>query len=144
MATEEHRLANNLACRKYRKKRSVAQAMYTRSHRRANELQVPHTITLEDVQRELDRCGGYCPIYPSIKLTRGPGRSSATSPTLVTINTDLGFVPGNILVVSFKARFSRYQIIKYWNDLKLNGEFEEAVKDLTDAVTEETDSTSDE
>jgi|GEM_PF-6766596 len=135
-ATEEQRMANNIACRRYRKNCSPEQAMYARSIRRAREKEVPHDISVEDIE-----IPAVCPIL-GIPLKRSPtGRSHAASPTLVTIDYARGYVLGNIAVVSFKASYDHYAIVKWWHDTEL---INSVVKDLTDAVPEEKDSTSDE
>lgn len=111
MSTEEKRSADAARSRKYRKNRSPERAMYARSIRRAREKDVPHEITVRDI-----KIPSKCPIL-GVPLVRSKTRRvTDNSPTLVTINRSRGYVRDNIAVVSFKASYDHYAIVKWWHD----------------------------
>ena len=63
----------------------------------------------------------YCPVLTGLKLTRNKGGSSnESSPTLDKIIPSLGYVKGNIVVVSQRANVvkgnSTYEELKSWVD----------------------------
>lgn len=66
---------------------------------RAKKKRIPFRITIDDIVVP-DRC----PIL-GIKLKVGSGRGGATfrSPSLDRIVTELGYVPGNVAVISKRA-----------------------------------------
>jgi hypothetical protein len=97
------------ASKRYRGKRSVETAMFERSLRRAREKEVPHTIQPSDIKIPKE-----CPIN-GLKLVRGKGVAHSGSPTLVCVDQRLGYVPGNIVVVSFRASYNHYRITKWWH-----------------------------
>lgn len=65
--------------------------------RRAQDLSLPFSIEIEDIA-----IPDYCPVL-GIKLCRGDGHIAETSPTLDRIIPELGYVPGNIAVISNRA-----------------------------------------
>lgn len=73
--------------------------MLTAASQRARKAGVPFSLTEDDILIPT-----YCPVF-GCKLERklgskGPG---PTSPSLDRIIPDLGYVPGNIVVVSYRA-----------------------------------------
>jgi hypothetical protein len=62
---------------------------------------VPFTITESDITI-LDRC----PIL-DIPLIKGEGRRTDGSPSLYLVDAGLGYVPGNVIVMSWKAKAIR-------------------------------------
>ncbi len=73
------------------------QLMLHRAKGRAKRLKVPFNIEIKDII-----VPEYCPVFPSIKLEYN-GNLKYNSPTLDRINTKLGYVKGNIQVISWKA-----------------------------------------
>jgi hypothetical protein len=65
--------------------------------RRAVNKGVPFSITVEDI-----RIPKLCP-YLGIKLFRGEGKMCSNSPSVDEIIPGLGYVPGNVQIVSSKA-----------------------------------------
>jgi len=82
--------------------------IYRRAKIRARKLSIPFTITIEDI--EIPK---YCPVL-RIELRHGTSASRDHSPSLDRIVPALGYVPGNIIVMSKRA-----------NTLKSNGTLEE-------------------
>lgn len=78
---------------------------------RARRAKRKFTITPEDVI-----IPKYCPVF-GIKLKMSDGRVSDSSPTIDRINNKKGYVPGNIVVVSWKA--NRLKSNASLNELKL-------------------------
>jgi hypothetical protein len=61
----------------------------------------PCNLTLHDFE-----IPEYCPVL-GLKLSAGSGKQQDSSPTLDRIIPDLGYVPGNIRVISYKANRMR-------------------------------------
>jgi hypothetical protein len=57
----------------------------------------PCTLTAEDIA-----IPEFCPLL-GIRLERGVGKLSPASPSLDKIKPELGYVPGNVWVISFRA-----------------------------------------
>lgn len=64
---------------------------------RAKKLELPFTITIDDIV-----IPNFCPIL-GIELKKGEGKSHDNSPSLDRIIPSLGYVPGNIQVISYRA-----------------------------------------
>jgi len=90
---------------------NVAIYLWKYAKRRAKEKQLPVTLVLEDI-----KVPEYCPVL-GFKLIPGEGKVHDASPTLDKIIPSLGYIPGNIIVMSKKA-----------NTLKSNGTLEEHKK----------------
>jgi hypothetical protein len=72
--------------------------MLQRSRRRAKDLGLPFSLTPADVLIP-DRC----PVF-GFKLVRGSGQALADqAPSLDRIDNEKGYVPGNVIVVSWLA-----------------------------------------
>ena len=82
--------------------------LLTKAKRRAKQLKMPCTITLSDIQ-----IPEKCPAL-GIQLQINDGKASDNSPTIDRLNSSLGYIPGNIHVISHKA-----------NRIKNNSSFEE-------------------
>lgn len=65
--------------------------------RRAKEYGRPFTITPSDII-----VPEYCPVFGT-KLEFTPGKYSPNAPSLDAINPKLGYIPGNIAVISHRA-----------------------------------------
>jgi hypothetical protein len=89
---------------------------------RSKKKNIPFDITADDIE-----VTEYCPIL-GIKLSKGKGKLHDFSATIDRINPELGYVPGNVIVISHRA-----------NRLKGNGTSEELrkVADWMDAQTAE-------
>lgn len=71
--------------------------MFNQAKRRAKEQGVPFTITYDDIVFP-----EFCPVF-GVKLERGAGRPGPNSPSLDRIIPELGYVPGNVCVISHRA-----------------------------------------
>jgi hypothetical protein len=96
--------------REYRKKH-WDHALYRSAFSRAKKLNVPFEISRKDII-----VPKYCPVL-GIELKQAEGRMNDASPTLDRLNPVLGYVKGNICVMSNRA-----------NRLKSNGTLEDHEK----------------
>lgn len=80
------------------------------ARRRAKEKGLPFSLKMKD----LPDLPEYCPILKTIKLEKGIGMMTHASPSLDRINPKLGYVPGNVQIISSRA-----------NTLKNDGTIEE-------------------
>lgn len=99
------------SCRSNEYNNTYISKMFSRAKKRAKETNVPFTITKEDIS-----VPDVCPVL-GIPLEFGGGtgvENRANSPSLDRIIPELGYVPGNIAVISYRA-----------NLLKSNGTLEE-------------------
>jgi hypothetical protein len=71
------------------------------SRARAREAGVPHTVSLQNIKELIT---DVCPVLGT-KLVYDPGRGRCRpdTPTVDRIVPELGYVPGNIAVISFRA-----------------------------------------
>lgn len=82
-----------------------AQALYDSAKQRATKKGIKFTITVADVEAAMPK-DGMCPILGKpLKSNTGTGTKYAGdwSPTLDRINSEWGYEPGNIAVISHKA-----------------------------------------
>lgn len=72
----------------------------SRARGRAKVEGVPFSITVADFE-----IPEFCPIFPELKLEFSSGRGSRPDniPSLDRIVPELGYVPGNVAVISFRA-----------------------------------------
>lgn len=89
--------------------------MFHRAKQRARLKNIPFTITLTDIVIPT-----HCPIL-GLELVRNKGgkRALPNSPSLDRINPTLGYVPGNVRVISFRANTikndaTKEEIYKVW------------------------------
>lgn len=90
---------NKIKSRQYRKewdKNNPEKAMLQRARRRAKELQLPYSLTVEDVSIPES-----CPVF-NIPLSR-TNKVTDNSPSLDRIDNTKGYVKDNVIVVSHKA-----------------------------------------
>jgi len=99
--------------REYRKKH-WDRALLKTAKQRAKRYNLPIDITADDII-----IPKYCPVF-GIELKQAENRMNDSSPTLDRLNPKLGYVKGNICVMSNKA-----------NRLKSNGTIEDHEKLLT-------------
>lgn len=110
-----------LACDKQSTGRSYKQQdprkkIFSAAKRRAKERGREFSITLDDIVMPT-----YCPVL-HIPLRAGKGKLCHNSPSLDRIDNNLGYIPGNVRIISWRA-----------NSLKSNGTLEEfllVVEDL--------------
>ena len=103
--SEEHRAYQ----RRYKKKNTtIEQGMLNRSKSRARRKGFEHTIELEDIIIPT-----HCPLL-GIPLFKGDDKVCPNSPSLDRIDSNLGYVKGNVWVISYKA-----------NTIKSNASIEE-------------------
>ena len=72
-------------------------ALWRAARCRAKRNNIPFSIDMEDVIVPL-----ICPVF-GITLMRGSGKQVAESPTLDRVEASLGYVKGNVRVISWKA-----------------------------------------
>ena len=71
--------------------------MLSAARARAKKVGVPFSITREHIT-----IPEYCPIL-GIKLERGPVQERHNSPSLDRVRPELGYIPGNVAVISYLA-----------------------------------------
>ena len=79
-----------------------AKTLLCLAKQRAKVLGIPFSITESDIV-----CVRKCPVL-GIKLEYGLNKSGNTSPSLDRIIPDLGYVPGNVAVMSLRANRLKY------------------------------------
>ena len=119
----------NVQCRvcehfKYKryKQQNLAKVLLTRAHQRAMKKGVPYSITVDDIS-----IPDFCPIL-HIPLYSSTGQASPNSPSLDRIDPKLGYVPGNVQVISCRANMLKNDasieelelLIAYLKDLRAN------------------------
>lgn len=97
------------ASRQVRRHRDVALNIFRGARRRAKERGIPFSISAEDVV-----VPDKCPVLGLTLEISGGNHASELSPTLDRIENVLGYVKGNVLVISWRA-----------NRLKSNATIEE-------------------
>lgn len=117
-ARRKHYLLNSESLKQYQKDRRINDPeRYIQTYlkrqcvERAKTQGLPCTISIDDIV-----IPEYCPILPWLKITPNQGGKHAThlSPTVDKIRPELGYIPGNIQVISHRA-----------NILKSNASYEE-------------------
>lgn len=93
--------------------RPIEQQILNSAKSRAKRKKLPINITIEDIV-----VPEFCPVL-GIKLEKGKNKSQFNSPSLDRIIPELGYVKGNIAIISHKA-----------NTIKNNGNLEEIEKVL--------------
>jgi hypothetical protein len=93
--------------------------MYTSAKHRAKKAGIPFEITLEDII-----IPEYCPVL-NIPIFTTPGESCPNAPSLDRFIPELGYVPGNVTVISFKANTIKnnatteeIQMVTKWMELQ--------------------------
>ena len=71
--------------------------LLTKAKQRAKDKNIEFNITIDDIV-----IPEYCPVL-SIKLERGDGVFTQSSPSLDRIDSTKGYVKGNVEVISFRA-----------------------------------------
>ena len=71
--------------------------MLAQSRATAKRKGLPHTITIDDIV-----VPQFCPVF-GLKLERGNGKPHDNSPSIDKIIPELGYIPGNVIVVSWRA-----------------------------------------
>jgi len=106
------------------KSRDPILVMLSAARARAKKAGVAYSLTKEEVE-----VPEYCPIL-GIKLEQGTVKERDNSPSLDRIKSELGYIPGNVAVISFKA-----------NRIKNHGTAEQhrRIADWMDAQTQSTE-----
>jgi len=86
-------------------------SMFQKANERAKKYNIPFNLSLDDIV-----IPEFCPVFPSIKLSKENKKQSFDSPTLDRLVTSLGYVKGNVRVISWRA-----------NDVKGNASYEELI-----------------
>lgn len=84
-------------CKKY--KVSPIYRMYTHAKHRAKKAGIPFSLSLEDMP-DIPK---FCPIFPRIKLKINKRHMGNCSPSLDRIVPKLGYIEGNVAVISARA-----------------------------------------
>jgi len=76
------------------------QYLYHAAKSRAKKYNIEFTITPEDI-----KIPKFCPYFniPLTNIRNRNGKIPGTNPSLDRINNDLGYIPGNIQVISIRA-----------------------------------------
>ena len=74
-----------------------ARVLWYSARTRAKKLGMPCTLKMDEI-----KVPEFCPLL-GIALSQGDGKMHANSPTLDRINPKLGYVPGNVWVISQRA-----------------------------------------
>lgn len=88
---------SNKKCRHNSLLANPVQFLFYNAKKRARERNILFTISKEDIVFTK-----YCPIL-GIPLVHGKGQPHNNSPSLDRINPFLGYIPGNIAVISYRA-----------------------------------------
>lgn len=89
--------------------------MLSTARRRAKKHNVPFAITKEHID-----IPDYCPAL-GVRIGKSEGVSGPFSPTLDRIVPDMGYVPGNILVISGRA--NRIKTDATWDEIQMLADF---------------------
>ena len=89
--------------------------MLSTARRRARKQGVPFAITKEDIN-----IPEVCPAL-GIKIGKSEGVSGPFSPTLDRVVPDMGYVKGNVLVMS--ARANRIKTDATWDEIQMLADF---------------------
>lgn len=92
----ENRETLNTAVRSWRQRNPEANMIYG-ARERAKKLDVAFSITINDIH-----IPETCPVF-GFPLERGTGQKQDNSPSLDRIDNTKGYIPGNIVVVSWLA-----------------------------------------
>ena len=76
---------------------SIARLLLKSSKYRAKKAGIKHTLKLQDI-----RIPEWCPVL-GIRLKPSKGRAGPSSPSLDRIDPTKGYVPGNVVIVSWRA-----------------------------------------
>lgn len=83
------------------RRQDIRKSLLESAQSRASQYNIPLTITLDDIVVPTT-----CPIF-GFPLVKSPGKASYNSPSLDKIVPELGYVPGNIQVISYKANMMK-------------------------------------
>ena len=88
---------STIANRRAGYRRNLAASLFQLARQRARRKDVPFTIVLGDII-----IPEFCPVF-GVKLAVGEKHMTRCSPTLDRILPELGYVPGNVAVISLRA-----------------------------------------
>jgi len=100
--SEEAKERKRAGCREYLRAKPPEYHMFTRAKDRAKKANQPFNITIEDII-----IPAVCP-YLGIPLQVNRKKQNDGSPSLDRINPSLGYIKGNIEVISNKANAMKY------------------------------------
>ena len=78
----------------------IKRRLLTGAKKRAKLLNREFKLTLKDLPDTLPE---YCPVFPHLKLVSVPGKATDNSYSLDRINSNQGYIPGNIQIISYRA-----------------------------------------
>lgn len=88
--------------RRYREN-NVARIMFLAARDRCRKLELPFDLTIEYIESIMPT---HCPVF-GMKLEVGKGKPRPDSPSLDRIRPELGYVQGNVQVLSNKANMMK-------------------------------------
>lgn len=99
---QRYRSSNLKATHAYRKRDPLAR-LYAYTRNRAKKQDIPFTIEMSDIVLPIS-----CPVLgitlvPTLGNGKGSGLSKETAPSVDRIDNDKGYIPGNVVVVSWRA-----------------------------------------
>lgn len=93
----------------------IISSMLSTAKRRAKKHRVPFTITKEHIQ-----IPETCPAL-GVKIGKSKGSSGPFSPTLDRIIPEMGYIPGNVLVISSRA--NQIKTDASWSEIQMLADF---------------------
>lgn len=100
---------------------STTYSMYVDAKKRAKKSKLPFNIELSDII-----IPEYCPVFPHIKLQQNKNYPEYNSPSIDKLVPSLGYVKGNITIISQRANFIKRDAsleelkqITYWLEKEL-------------------------
>ena len=101
----------SIKCRNYyNHKNNYEKYLYTVTKTRATKRNIPFNLDIEDIVVPKK-----CPVF-NIPLKRGKGAMSNNSPSIDKIIPELGYIKGNVWIISMKANRVKTDLTK--NELK--------------------------
>jgi hypothetical protein len=85
--------------------------MWCSSKNRAKRFNVPFNLELSDIV-----IPEFCPVFTNVKLNRNNRRTSFDSPSLDRLIPALGYVKGNVQVISYRANSIKQDAS--WQEIK--------------------------
>jgi hypothetical protein len=86
----------------------IRKRLVSTAKKRAKQKGLEFSITPEDI---LFPENGLCPIL-GVELKKHRGRMERNTPSLDRVNSELGYVPGNVRVVSWFANYCKAELTK--------------------------------
>ena len=95
---QKHRLVHGQSNSTNGKKMTREYSMLLSSRRRAKHDGIPHNLELSDIV-----IPEFCPVFTNVRLSRDNKKVGYDSPSLDKLKPELGYVRGNVRVISWRA-----------------------------------------